>query len=134
MPVQIRQIEHRPAIIVEYSDPYDPVTDVALFIEGSIAHYRPHMTQFFMIHDTRRLSINFSNMLVGLSSSANSDAFRELLSRRGVQIIALYDGNRLVEMATEALEKETYLSESVVAFTTLEDAIAYIDEQLDSAH
>lgn len=129
MPIQVHKIEDRPAILIEYTEPFDPIADMPVVVQQSMNHYDPALPRFFVIHDALNVTLDFTGVIAGVTAAAKPVYFDEFLLRPGVQLIFVLNAGTLTDIATEAIARETDGMQQVHICATREAALDYIDAQ-----
>ncbi len=131
MSVKVEALNNKNAILITYDSPYKPIEDVMKSLELELELLK-EMSVFpaDILVDISRLDLSFSDIVHGLGTITQSEVGREV-AKYDLRIIHIGSSD-MVKMGVDGLRQEQYGGHDVVMFSTVEDAIAYVDKQIST--
>lgn len=124
MPASLEQLSPRPVFLIRYSDPFTP--DQVLSIFAEIGQTAEKVQPVFVINDLTQIAMNFSDMMLGMREAALGGPGTAADPRTRHVLVG---GHELIQFTSEALKQEQYGQRNVPAFSTIDEALAYIKTQ-----
>lgn len=131
MPVVVEALDDNRSILVSYSEPYQPVDDVIASLEQELIILRG-MSDFpaYIIVDISKVEMSFSDIVHGLGAVTQSDIGKEV-AQYDLRILHIGSGD-MVEMGADGLRQAQYGANDVVLFESIEAAVAYVKDQVET--
>lgn len=126
MPVEIKELADAPIIILAYLEPFNPGDIGEGFTRvDTLASQGKHV---YVVNDLSKLSVNFGDLVLGLSQAASAGPGGPGDSRTTHFLIG---GDEMVRFVAEAGQQEQYGQVDIKYYPTVDEAIAFARSQLD---
>lgn len=127
MTVHITKLEGLPAILLEHVQPFKVPEDPTMALQEAAAFKKEQGTHIYRILDIRQIDMTFSDMMMAMEADRGKEG-----GAGDPDVTTIFIGSgKLVELGTKALaEQDQYGKGKVVMYTTTEEAIDYIQEQV----
>lgn len=126
MTIKIEYQPDRHLLISIYTNPLDPYHDVQGVVDAVNAHYSPTGPMLYIISDVTELTINFSDLVVGLANATTrADRWHVGAPNSTTSIVG---SGEMVALGASSVSQDQYGGAEVLMFATLDEAIAAVDE------
>lgn len=127
MAQSFERLGSEPIFLITIADPYDFVNDPPVLF-AQIATETQHLTgKYVSIYDLRGLTVNFSDMVVGMAAQAKGGAGSVADSHNIPLVVAT---SEMLKFAVDAFQQEQYGNLQIPMFESLDEAHAHARQLL----
>jgi hypothetical protein len=121
MAQSFERLDNEPIFVITIADPYDFVNDPPVLFAQIAAETQTISGKYISIYDLRGLTVNFSDMVMGMAVQAKGGAGSIADSHNVTLVVATSDR---IKFAVEAFKQPQYGNLQIPMFETMDEAIA----------
>lgn len=127
----VRRLDDLPVVLTTINDQFSVQDELEFYLADIAAALDASNEQLFLVSESQEFKVNFSDMVMGLGKGTKG-ASAALNHPKIAEICAVIPENRLLQLAIQALGQMQYGGKKVTLYATLDEALAYVKEQVGS--
>ena len=132
MSYTVRRLDDLPVVLTTIDAEFSVESELEFYLGDIATALDASDEQLYLVSESQEFKVNFSDMVMGLGKGTRG-ASAALNHPKIAEICAVIPDNTLLKLAVQALGQMQYGGKKVTLNSTLEDALAYVREQIVAA-